>query len=119
MRLGPLWLNPTISLNNIGVDDNVFNDPDTNAPKSDFTLTLTPAADFWLRIGPTWVTGNIKEEVNWFQEYSSERSANSTYTLGWRVPLSRASKSTHARSTRSWPSTAARKSARCRARTSA
>ena len=36
VRLGPLWLNPTISLNNLGVDDNVFNDPATKAPKKDW-----------------------------------------------------------------------------------
>jgi hypothetical protein len=89
VRIGPLWLNPTISLNNIGVDDNVFNDPSSKAPKKDFTFTVTPATDIWLHVGPSWVTGNIKEDVIWFQQYSSERSANNTYTVGWRVPLSR------------------------------
>src|SRR5438876_3143190 len=89
VRFGPLLLNPRIALTNAGVDENVFNDPHSNVPKKDFTVTLTPSTDLWLRIGPTWVVGNIKEDVNWYRQYASERSANSTYTGGWRVPLSR------------------------------
>lgn len=88
-RIGPLMLNPTLALTNAGVDDNVFNDPASAAPKRDFTLTLTPRTELWLRAGPTWVTGTVKEDINWYQRYSSERSANTTYDLGWRVPLSR------------------------------
>jgi len=89
MRIGPLYLNPTIALTNLGVDDNVFNDPDSAAPKRDFTLTVTPRTDLWLHMGPTWVVGNIREDINWYQQYESERSANTTYAVGWRVPLSR------------------------------
>ena len=42
MRLGPLWVKPTIAVTNIGVDNNVFNQPDNLNPKSDFTFTATP-----------------------------------------------------------------------------
>jgi hypothetical protein len=89
LRIGALYLNPTIALTNVGVDDNVFNDPSASGPKQDVTITLTPSTDLWLRIGPSWVTGNIKEDINWYRDYASERSANTTYTLGWRIPLSR------------------------------
>jgi len=89
MRLGPLMMNPTISLTNAGVDNNVFNAAAGDAPKRDFTVTVTPATDFWLRFGPTWVTGNIKEDIVWYQQYSSERAANTSYGVGWRVPASR------------------------------
>jgi len=89
MQIGPLYLNPTIALTNLGADDNVFNDPASNAPKSDFTMTLTPRSDLWLRVGDTWVVGAIREDINWYQQYASERSANTAYALGWRVPLSR------------------------------
>ena len=87
VQLGPLYINPTISLTNVGVDNNVFNETDDQNPKRDFTLTFTPASDFWLRFGPTWIDGNIKEDLIWFQQYSSERTANTSYRLGWRVPL--------------------------------
>src|SRR5206468_3084305 len=78
VRIGPLYLNPTIGLTNLGVDDNVFNDPTSAAPKKDFTLTLTPKTDLWLHMGPTWVVGSIKEEINWYQQYASERNREST-----------------------------------------
>src|SRR5262249_55080341 len=69
--------------------NNVFNEAADQGPKRDFTLTVTPATDFWLRLGSSWVTGNIREDLVWFEQYSSERAANTSYGLGWRVPLNR------------------------------
>jgi hypothetical protein len=89
IRLGPLWMNPTVAMTNIGVDNNVFNQPDEDGPKSDFTFTLTPSVDLWLRVGPTWVAGKIIEDLNWYQTYASERNASTGYSVGWRVPLAR------------------------------
>ncbi len=87
VRLGPLWLNPTIGLSNLGVDKNVFNDPPSRQPKEDFTATVTPRTDLWLHVGGTWVTGAINEQIVWYQKYVSERSASSTYSVGWKLPL--------------------------------
>jgi hypothetical protein len=89
VRFGPLSLNPTISLTNLGIDQNVFNDPPEKTPKSDFTATITPTTELWLRIGPTWMVGAIKEDIVWYQKYASERAASTSYSLGWRIPLSR------------------------------
>jgi hypothetical protein len=91
VKLGPLWMNPSIALTNLGVDTNVFNDPENVVPKKDFTFTVTPQTDLWLRMGRTWVTGTIKEDIVWYQTYASQRSNNNSYTLGWRVPLTRVS----------------------------
>lgn len=91
VRLGPLMMNPTISVSNIGIDHNVFNDPPSKAPAEDFTVTVTPLSDFWLRLGPTWVTASLNEQINWYQKYASERTANNAYKLGWSVPGSRVS----------------------------
>ena len=88
VRLGPLMMNPTISLDNIGIDHNVFNDPPDKIPKQDFTLTVTPLSDFWLHLGPTWVTASLNSQINWYQKYASERTANNQYKLGWNVPRS-------------------------------
>ena len=88
VRMGPLMMNPTISISNIGIDHNVFNDPPDKAPKQDFTVTVVPATDFWLHLGPTWVTASLNESINWFQKYASERTANTQYKLGWNVPAS-------------------------------
>jgi hypothetical protein len=89
VKVGPLWLNPTISLTNIGIDTNVFNDPPHRNPKRDFTISLTPTAQLWLRMGPSWLSGNIDEQIVWFQKYANQRSANTTYKGAWRVPLNR------------------------------
>jgi hypothetical protein len=89
MRLGPLWIKPTVALVNAGLDTNVFNVDDPQNPQEDFTLTLTPAANFWLQVGPTWLSGKVKEDLIWYKKFSSERAANTSYTAGWTVPLSR------------------------------
>ena len=91
LRLGPLWLNPTISVGNAGVETNVFNEPDSDDPKSDFAIAFTPATDLWLRMGRTWLTGSLREDFVYYRTYSGERSANNNYVLGWLVPLNRVS----------------------------
>ena len=49
VRIGPLFVKPTMALTNLGVDTNVFNDADSENPQSDFTFTFTPQADLYLR----------------------------------------------------------------------
>jgi hypothetical protein len=89
LRIGPLLVNPTVSITNIGVDNNVFNEPSDRTPKRDFTMTITPATEYWLRFGVSWITGTIKEDLLWYQDYATERAANTSYALNWRVPLNR------------------------------
>ena len=89
VRVGRLMLDPTIALTNLGVDTNVFNEPDASGPEQDFTITVTPQTDLFLRMGRSWVTGNIKSDLVWYQEFSSERSANNSARLGWLLPLNR------------------------------
>jgi hypothetical protein len=86
VRIGALLMNPSIGLTNLGVDDNVFNQAEDQQPKSDFTLTFTPRTDLWLRLGRSWLSGTIDEQLVWYQEYSSERSTNSRFLVGWRMP---------------------------------
>ena len=57
LRLGPFWLNPSIALTNAGIDTNVFNEPDSHNPKSDFTFTITPPADGIYTLHSAVVTG--------------------------------------------------------------
>jgi hypothetical protein len=89
VRMGPLWMNPSISLPNVGVDTNVFNEPPSATPKKDFTMTVAPKADMWLRMGRTWLSGMIAEDVVWYQKYESERSTNHLLGIGWKAPLNR------------------------------
>jgi hypothetical protein len=91
VRLGPFWLNPTVALSNAGIDTNVFNEADVDHPKRDFTLTVTPRSDVWLRMGRTWLGGIVKEDLVWYKKYASERATNDAYTIGWVAPLTRVS----------------------------
>jgi hypothetical protein len=79
-------LNPTVALANIGIDENVFNES-TN-PKRDFTMTLSPKTDWWLPFAGTWFNGVVSEDLVWYDQYSSERSANTTLGAGWKAPFS-------------------------------
>jgi len=105
VRLGPLWLSPTLSMPNLGIDTNVFNDPLNVTPKRDFTFDVLPKTELWLRMGRTWLFGTIAEEIVWYQTYTTERSVNGTYTIGWKAPLNRLLLTTSATqlSTRSRP----------------
>ena len=89
VRLGPLWMNPTLALTNLGMDDNIFNEPADAPPKRDLTLTLSPQTDLWLRMGRTWLSGNLRQDIVWYKDHASERSGNTSYGVGWRVPLNR------------------------------
>src|SRR4051812_8620320 len=88
VRIGPVALNPSVNLTNLGIDTNVFNEP-SGLEKEDFTFTLTPRADAWLKVGPTWVGGSARADVVWYQTYESERSGNGFYTVNWTAPLNR------------------------------
>lgn len=89
VRFGPLWVNPRLELSNLGVDTNVFNEPADANPKRDFTATITPSTDLWLRMGRSWFQANIREDVVWYQKYTTERSANDSYRLSWKMRLNR------------------------------
>ena len=64
VRIGPLFVKPTVALTNLGVDTNVFNDAASESPQSDFTFSLTPQAELYLHMGRTWLIGLVKEEEN-------------------------------------------------------
>ena len=85
MRVGPLWLTPTISLANVGIDTNLFNDAAIAEPRQDLALTFAPQTDVWMRMGRTWMTGNVRQELVWFRDSRDQRSANGLYRGGWLV----------------------------------
>ena len=94
VRLGPVLMNPAVTFGNVGVDENVFNES-TN-PKRDFTMTVSPKTTVWLRFLGTWFTGVVNEDIVWYQRYASERSGNNTYSLNWKIPVTRVTVNTFA-----------------------
>jgi hypothetical protein len=89
MRIGPVYVDPSLALTNAGVDNNVFNDPKSAPPTSDATFTLTPRTDFWVRFGPSWLSGGIREDLVYFKDNAGQRSSNNSYSLSWNIPLNR------------------------------
>ncbi|MFN8060144.1 MAG: outer membrane beta-barrel protein [Vicinamibacterales bacterium] len=78
-RSGALAMNPELALVDLGVDTNVFYEVD--APRRDFTMTFRPAADIWLRAGHLRAAAHTQVALNYFQQFSSERSANTDNRL--------------------------------------
>ena len=74
LRSGPLAWTPGLAVTNVGWDSNVFNEW-TN-PKDDFTATVTPQADMWLRFGPLQVVAHGAVGYQYFAHYVEERSWN-------------------------------------------
>jgi hypothetical protein len=82
--VGPFAVTPSISLTNLGVDFNVFNE--WQNPRSDFTGTITPAADAWLRLGPARLNLKLSGSYLYFAQYADQRSFGTTDSA--RVELS-------------------------------
>jgi hypothetical protein len=89
VHMGPFVLNPRLILTNLGVDTNVFNVPDELGPQQDFTFTLTPATDIWLRMGVSWLQVTIREDLVWYQKFETQRGANTALDIAWRAPVGR------------------------------
>jgi hypothetical protein len=89
VRIGVVDLNPTLALTNFGIDSNVFLQPDQLDPKRDFTLTLTPATDLRIRLGRSQFTGTVREDLVYYQTYSSESTVNSSLKALFQFPVNR------------------------------
>ena len=74
VRLGPLAFTPTISIKDVGLDTNVFNSSEN--PVQDFTATVSPQVDFWLRVGSARISGRANVGYVFFLNYAGERSFN-------------------------------------------
>ncbi len=85
IRMGPLALNPSIVLANLGVDTNVFNT--WTDPEEDITFTITPQADAWLRMGRARLKVHGSVGIVYFRDFVNERAANTDDSVGLEVPF--------------------------------
>jgi hypothetical protein len=74
LHLGPLALEPTLALRNLGVDTNALNASED--PDRDLTATITPELQEWLRLGRLALSGKSSIDWNYFQKLTSQRSFN-------------------------------------------
>ena len=85
-RVGPLWLKPSFRLDRLGVETNVFGEPE---PKRDFVVSGAPRLDAWLPFQRrAYVTTTLIAGADWYAEYAGERAFNpeirSRIVLPWR-----------------------------------
>jgi hypothetical protein len=76
LTLGPLRITPSLLLRDMGIDNNVFNEPVD--PKTDYTATITPRADLALRIRRLHLSFGTATDYVYYQKYESERGTNTT-----------------------------------------
>jgi len=87
VRAGPLYLRPSFSLERLGVETNVFSEPE---PKPDFVVSVAPGIDAWLpfhrraRVSATLIAG-----ADWYAEHAGERSFNPELRYRVDVPWRR------------------------------
>jgi hypothetical protein len=87
IRVGPIGINPSLALRDIGVDNNVFHDAD--GPKSDFTFTLTPRAEVLFTPRRLHLSLATAVDFVYFQTYDSERGANQASEVRANLDLGR------------------------------
>lgn len=86
-RLGPVRLTPGLRITSLGVDSNIFNEPDN--PKSDTTAAIGPAVEMWMRPFGTRFSGKFGGQYLYFKEFNNQRSWNTANEALWEIPLSR------------------------------
>lgn len=84
MRFGPLALTPTIALRDVGLDSNVLGQAESDP---EFTMSLVPGAEAWLRVGRLRFSSKTEVEWLYFQETASQRAFSISETAGISVPL--------------------------------
>lgn len=85
VTLGPLRLTPSLILKDMGVDDNVFNDP-VDA-KRDFTFTLSPRADLLFRMRRLRLAYTTATDYVYYQKFRGERGTNTSSSARLDVDL--------------------------------
>jgi hypothetical protein len=87
VHLGPLALEPRFALRHLGVDTNVFNSADL--PVKDFTASLAPGVDAWLRFGKALLATQTDVEWTYFKKAAGQRAFNTTQLARLEFDLAR------------------------------
>jgi hypothetical protein len=71
-RLGPILATPGLTVREIGVDTNVFDEPVD--PKRDYMATVSPDLQLFARLGLLRVTATSAADFTYYREYAEERA---------------------------------------------
>lgn len=89
LHWGPLAFTPTLTIGDVGVDTNVFNESEEHDPKRDVTTTLRPVVDYWLRLGRGRLAGKTAISYMFFKDFDNQRSLNGEQELRLELPINR------------------------------
>ena len=74
LAIGPVKVAPGVTVREIGYDDNVFDEPESESPKDDFVAAATPDVSFYSRLRFVRLSAYAGSELTYYHEYESERS---------------------------------------------
>lgn len=84
-QFGPFRLYPVLRFRQIGYDDNVYRERETDGPVTDFTATISPEALVFV-LYRNWLILQLREnpEYVYFAKETRERSLNNRFSLGYK-----------------------------------
>ncbi len=82
---GQVQIRPSLVLRDMGLDENVFNEPVD--PKRDFTFTLAPGAEVRFRMRRLRLSYLTSTEYVYYRTYESERGVNASSTARMDLDL--------------------------------
>jgi hypothetical protein len=90
MRIGGLYVSPSLELREFGLDSNVFNESGEQSP--DFTATLVPGATIGLPIARrALILGRVDSNFVYYHRFASQRSIDPNVSLRATAYLNRIS----------------------------
>ena len=87
VHIGPIGLAPSVSITDVGIDSNVFND--TENPQRDFSATIVPRLLARLRMRRLFFSYGSASDLVYFHKFKSERSANTSTDVRLDADLGR------------------------------
>jgi hypothetical protein len=71
-RIGPVDMSPNFRITQVGIDDNVFNDP--SAPRQDYVIGVAPDLTLFAQSGLVKFAVATSSEYTYYHKYESERA---------------------------------------------
>lgn len=87
-KLGPFRIFPTVTIRDVGIDDNLYFGSDQGEPKKDFTATLSPEVRVYWPLRNSFIF-YLREnpEYAYFHRESQQRAFTNSYGAGLRCLL--------------------------------
>lgn len=87
IKLGRVTFRPTLKVSNLGFDTNVFNEAVN--PKRDTTFSVRGITEMQFRVRGGEVVASTEPWIEFYRQYTSQRSANITQTVRFERPINR------------------------------